>query len=90
MTSFDQCVRAPNGRFDGIERPYSPDDVLRLRGSVPIEHSLARRGALRLWELLRRDEPVRDGSDGDFSVRTRPEDVLAQGWTGPRHDVDDC
>ena len=59
MTSFDQCVPAPPGRFDGIARPYSADDVLRLRGSIPIEHSLARRGALRLWELLKRDEPVR-------------------------------
>ena len=39
MTSFDQLVPAPPGRFDGIERPYAPDDVLRLRGSVPIEHS---------------------------------------------------
>ena len=59
MTSYDQCVIAPPGRFDGIERPYSPEDVIRLRGSVPIEHSLARRGALKLWELLKRDEPVR-------------------------------
>ena len=59
MTSFDQCVPAPTGRFDGIERPYSAQDVLRLRGSVPVEHSLARRGSLRLWELLTQDEPVR-------------------------------
>jgi len=59
MTSFDQIVIAPPGRFDGIERPYSPEDVIRLRGSVPIEHSLARRGALKLWDLLKRDEPVR-------------------------------
>lgn len=59
MTSFDQIVVAPLGRFDGIERPYSPEDVIRLRGSVPVEHSLARRGALKLWELLKRDEPVR-------------------------------
>ena len=48
MTSFDQCIPAPTGRFDWIERPYSAQDVLRLRGSVPVEHSLARRGALRL------------------------------------------
>ena len=52
MTSFDQIVSAPPGRFDGIERPYAPTTSLRLRGSVPIEHSLARRGALKLWELL--------------------------------------
>ena len=59
MTRFDELVPATPGRFDGIERPYSADDVLRLRGSIPIEHSLARRGALKLWELLQRNEPVR-------------------------------
>ena len=59
MTSFDQFVPAPEGRFDGITRPYSSDDVARLRGSFVVDHSLARRGALKLWELLRRDAPVR-------------------------------
>jgi isocitrate lyase len=43
-------------RWDGIERPYTPADVERLRGSVHVEHTLARLGAARLWELLR-DEP---------------------------------
>src|SRR3954451_4873619 len=59
MASFDECVAAPPGRFDGIERPYTIEDVFRLRGSIPIEHTLARRGALKLWELLSRDDPVR-------------------------------
>src|ERR671918_1980757 len=39
-------------RWDGIERPYAPEDVERLRGSVQVEHTLARLGAERLWELL--------------------------------------
>ena len=39
-------------RWNGIERPYTPDDVVRLRGSIHIEHSLARHGAERLWQLL--------------------------------------
>ena len=43
---------ANNPRWKGIERPYSTEDVLRLRGSVQIEHTLARLGAERLWELL--------------------------------------
>src|SRR6476620_369851 len=59
VTSFDGCVAAPAGRFEGIERPYNVEDVLKLRGSFPIEHTLARRGALKLWELLHRQEPVR-------------------------------
>ena len=40
------------GRWAGIRRPYSDADVERLRSSVRIEHTLARLGAERLWELL--------------------------------------
>ena len=39
-------------RWEGVERPYGADEVVRLRGSVRIEHSLARLGAERLWQLL--------------------------------------
>jgi isocitrate/methylisocitrate lyase len=39
-------------RWQGIERPYSAADVERLRGSVVVEHTLARLGAERLWDLL--------------------------------------
>ncbi|HHY22436.1 MAG TPA: isocitrate lyase [Bacilli bacterium] len=39
-------------RWAGITRPYSAEDVVRLRGSVQIEHTLARRGAEKLWKLL--------------------------------------
>jgi isocitrate lyase len=45
-------------RFHGITRPYSAADVHRLRGSITIEHTLARRGAERLWELLASEEYV--------------------------------
>jgi isocitrate lyase len=45
-----------NGRWQGIERPYTAADVDRLRGSVAIEHTLARLGAERLWKLLH-EEP---------------------------------
>jgi isocitrate lyase len=43
---------APVGRFDGIERPYTPEDVERLRGSFQVRYSLAERGANRLWLQL--------------------------------------
>jgi isocitrate/methylisocitrate lyase len=43
-------------RWDGIERPYTEEDVEQLRGSVHVEHTLARLGAERLWQLLQ-DEP---------------------------------
>src|ERR1700758_5749026 len=41
-----------NARWKGVARPYSAEDVLRLRGSIHIEHTLARLGAERLWNLL--------------------------------------
>ena len=44
-----------NPRWNGVERPYSAADVVRLRGSVRPEHTLARRGAERLWELVNGD-----------------------------------
>jgi isocitrate lyase len=46
------------GRWEGIERTYRAEDVARLRGSVQVEHTLARRGAERLWQLLRDEEYV--------------------------------
>ncbi|MBA2476887.1 MAG: isocitrate lyase [Actinobacteria bacterium] len=45
-------------RWQGIDRPYTPEDVSRLQGSVVVEHSLARLGAEKLWRLLHADEPV--------------------------------
>jgi isocitrate lyase len=47
-----QPGRADEHRWKGIVRPYKPEDVERLRGSVPIAYTLATRGARRLWQLL--------------------------------------
>ena len=85
MADFGVVVPAPAGRFDGIERPYSVEDVLRLRGSLPIEHTLARRGALRLWELLHEDEPVRalgamSGNQAMQQVRAGLKAIYLSGW----------
>ncbi|WP_220195116.1 isocitrate lyase [Ktedonospora formicarum] len=41
-----------DARWKGVTRPYTAEDVLRLRGSLHIEHTLAQRGAERLWQLL--------------------------------------
>ncbi|HWW48693.1 MAG TPA: isocitrate lyase [Xanthobacteraceae bacterium] len=52
-TTFEQLVPgAPKGRFDGVTRPYTPADVEKLRGSVPISYTLAERGANRFWKQL--------------------------------------
>ncbi|MBA3243779.1 MAG: isocitrate lyase [Actinobacteria bacterium] len=45
-------------RWDGVERDYSAEDVVRLRGSVRVEHTLSRRGAEKLWQLLREEDFV--------------------------------
>ena len=45
-------------RWQGIRRPYSPEQVVRLRGSLQLEHSLARLGAERLWRLLTTEDYV--------------------------------
>jgi isocitrate lyase len=49
---------AASRRWDGIERPYTSEDVERLRGTVHVEHTLARLGAERLWQLLEDEEYV--------------------------------
>lgn len=46
---------ASNPRWKGIRRDYTAEDVVRLRGSVQVEHTLAKRGAERLWELMQKD-----------------------------------
>jgi isocitrate lyase len=50
--SYPHHAWANNPRWSGIVRPYSFEDVERLRGSVHVEHTLARRGAERFWDLL--------------------------------------
>jgi isocitrate lyase len=85
MTTFADLVPSPYGRFDGIERPYTPEDVLRLRGSVPITHTLAARGANRLWELLH-DEPFVNalgavtGNQAMQMVRAGLKAIYLSGW----------
>jgi isocitrate lyase len=45
-------------RWNGVQRPYSSEDVIRLRGSIQVEHTLARLGAERLWWLLHHESYV--------------------------------
>lgn len=85
MTTFEDLVPAPKGRFDGIVRPYTPADVERLRGSFPIEHSLARRGALKLWELLQTEPYINSlgamsGNQAMQQVRAGLQAIYLSGW----------
>ena len=64
MSSFEEQAKqlkadwANNPRWKGVTRPYSAEDVVRLRGSVMIEHTLARRGAAKLWDLVNTEDFV--------------------------------
>ncbi|SHJ15994.1 isocitrate lyase [Aureimonas altamirensis DSM 21988] len=86
MTDFYNLVQsAPAGRFDTIERPYTAEDVKRLRGSVPIRYTLAENGANRLWELLRTEDFVNalgamTGNQAMQMVRAGLKAIYLSGW----------
>ncbi|KDN57888.1 MULTISPECIES: isocitrate lyase [Exiguobacterium] len=72
-------------RFEGVERPYSVDDVMKLRGSVLIEHTLATKGAERLWELLHQRDYVHalgalTGNQAIQQVKAGLEAIYLSGW----------
>lgn len=72
-------------RWDGIVRPYSAADVLRLRGTVQEEHTLARLGASRLWDLLHDRDYVPalgalTGGQAVQSVKAGLEAIYLSGW----------
>jgi len=86
MTDFYTLVpSAPRGRFDGIDRPYSPQDVRRLRGSVEIRYTLAEMGANRLWHLLHTEDYVHalgamTGNQAMQMVRAGLKAIYLSGW----------
>src|SRR5579875_3815212 len=90
-TSFDTAVSelehqwATDPRWRGIERPYRAADVVRLRGSVTVEYSLARQGAERLWSLLQNKDYVNalgamTGGQAVQMVKAGLEAIYLSGW----------
>jgi isocitrate lyase len=72
-------------RWAGIERPYSAADVERLRGSVQVEHTLARLGAERLWKLLHEESYVAalgamTGAQAVQMVKAGLQAIYLSGW----------
>ncbi len=72
-------------RWVEVNRPYTADDVVRLRGSVKIEHTLARLGAERLWRLLRTEPYVRTlgaqtGAQAVEMVQAGLKAIYVSGW----------
>ena len=63
MTKQEQIQKleeewANSPRWKGVKRSYSAEDVVKLRGTVQIEHTLARQGAEKMWRLIHQDEPL--------------------------------
>jgi isocitrate lyase len=72
-------------RWQDIERPYSAQDVVRLRGTVQVEHTLARRGAERLWQLMKTQPFVRalgavTGNQAVQMVHAGLQAIYLSGW----------
>jgi isocitrate lyase len=72
-------------RWQGVERTYGAADVVRLRGSVVPENTVARLGAERLWELLQREQPTRalgaiSGGQAVQMIKAGLEAVYLSGW----------
>jgi isocitrate lyase len=72
-------------RWEGIERPYTADDVVRLRGSVVVEHTLARMGAQRLWNLLQTESYMpalgaMTGNQAIQQVKAGLKAIYVSGW----------
>jgi isocitrate lyase len=84
--SFNDLVpSAPAGRFDGLKRPYSVEDVKKLRGSFPIAYTLAERSANKLWKLLQERPYVHSlgavtGNQAMQMARAGLEAIYLSGW----------
>ena len=76
---------ADDDRWEGVERPYGPEEVEKLRGSLQVEHTLARHGAEKLWTLLHERDYVAalGASTGNQAVqqaRAGLEAIYLSGW----------
>ena len=74
-----------NPRWDGIKRPYTAEEVLKLRGSVKIEYTLAQLGANRLWDKLNKQDYVSGlgaltGNQAIQEVQAGLDAIYLSGW----------
>jgi isocitrate lyase len=72
-------------RWTGITRPYSAEDVIKLRGSIDIEYTLAKRGAEKLWKYLHEEDFVRalgalTGNQAVQQVKAGLKAIYLSGW----------
>lgn len=80
--SFDGLTE---NRWNGVIRPYSNEDVARLRGSLKVHHTLAERGAVRLWNMLNTEDYINalgalTGGQAVQQVRAGLKAIYLSGW----------
>ncbi|HEV2111986.1 MAG TPA: isocitrate lyase, partial [Gammaproteobacteria bacterium] len=87
MKTAEQLEREwrENPRWQGVERSYTGKDVVKLRGSVAVEHTLARRGAEKLWRLLHGEPFVNalgalTGNQAMQQVKAGLKAIYCSGW----------
>ncbi|MEY4014009.1 MAG: isocitrate lyase [Pseudomonadota bacterium] len=76
---------AENPRWRGIKRGYTAEEVIRLRGSLPVEHTLARRGSEKLWDLVNNEPFVNSlgaltGNQAMQQAKAGLKAVYLSGW----------
>ena len=76
---------AANPRWQGITRPYAAEEVVKLRGSIQVDHTLARMGAERLWNLLHTEPFIRalgalTGNQAVEQVQAGLKAIYLSGW----------
>src|SRR5690625_4013634 len=74
-----------NPRWKGIKRPYSAEDVIRLRGSIDIEYTFANMGSKKLWELVNEEDYVNSlgaltGNQAVQQVKAGLKAIYLSGW----------
>ncbi len=72
-------------RWKGIERPYSAEEVVKLRGSLQIEHTLAKKGSEKLWDLMHNEPYVNalgalTGGQAVQQVKAGLKAIYLSGW----------
>ncbi|MDJ0711098.1 MAG: isocitrate lyase [Woeseiaceae bacterium] len=90
MTKQEQIQKleaewADSPRWKGVRRTYSAEDVVKLRGTVQIEHTLARQGAEKMWRLIHQDEPLcglgaLTGNQAIQEVQAGLKAIYCSGW----------
>lgn len=74
-----------NPRWAGVERTYSAEDVVRLRGTIPVDHSIARLGAEKLWKSLQTEDFINalgamTGNQAMQQVKAGLKAIYLSGW----------